>query len=210
MAGSPRDSTTGWESDASHATTRTTSINGLEDVSKTVLEGSGRRWTSEEDQNLRVQVHEHQGRHWKKIAASLGCRSASQCLHRWQNVLRPCLVKGKWTQEEDEMLSEQVTTLGSKSWAKVATRIPGRVGKQCRERWLNHLSRGVRKGPFSEAEKKVLFEAHRKLGNRWAEIAKLLPGRSDNSIKNYFNGKHRKQAHADAASSDDGTDIMLP
>ena len=57
-----------------------------------------------------------------------------QCLHRWQKVLNPDLTKGPWTKEEDEIVMQQVMKYGAKNWSSIAQHLPGRIGKQCRER----------------------------------------------------------------------------
>ena len=75
------------------------------------------------------------GMTWKRIAVLLGTgRSDVQCLHRWMKVLRPGLVKGPWTKEEDDELTFQWNS-GNRKWSNIATKLPGRMGKQCRERW---------------------------------------------------------------------------
>ena len=100
--------------------------------------------------------------------------------------MKPGLVKGPWSTNEDKLLREWVEQEGATKWSACASRIPGRSGKQCRERWHNTLNPDVKKGEWTPEEDKVIFELQGSIGPKWTEIAKHLPGRTENSIKNRF------------------------
>lgn len=101
------------------------------------------------------------------------------------NVIRPYM-RSSWTPEEDELLTCLVAKHGSKNWALIAQYLDGRIGKQCRERWRNHLDPMIRRDKFTDEEDAEIIKLVDELGTRWARISEQLPGRTENAIKNRY------------------------
>ena len=154
-------------------------------------------WTEKENEKLRKAVKEYGLSNWKKISEAFGrTHKAKEVRVHWQITLDPDVVKGPFTVGEDEIIFAFVTkhAVGSFEWPQVAALVRGRVAKQVRERWNNHLNPALKKGPWDPEEDVLIIDRRKTMG--WADIAKEM-GRSPNAIKyrwNSFSKKRKRNA----------------
>merc|ERR1719296_304072 len=148
-------------------------------------------WTKEDDDRLtEVMKKQRNPKDWEPVAKEHGRgKSAKECHERWIRYLKPGVRKGQWQDHEDAIVVEAVTTSSEQPftrWSDLAQKLPGRVGKQIRDRWVNHLNPAINHMPFTREDDLLLFKGHQELGKRWVEISTKYfnSTRSENHIKN--------------------------
>jgi hypothetical protein len=90
----------------------------------------------------------------------------------------------KFTKEEDERLKKLVKKYGTKKWEEIASFMPKRCGRQCRNRYFNPLVDNLKKGPWTAEEDALVMDKYAEIGAHWVQISKFLLGRSGNDVKN--------------------------
>ena len=102
-------------------------------------------------------------------------------------------IKGPCSPEEDPSLQRLVQKYGPRNWTLISKGIPRRSRKSCRLRWCNQLSPQVEHRPFTSSEDAAILQAHAQHSNKWATIARSLPGRTDNAIKDHWSSMLRRR-----------------
>lgn len=179
--------------------------------SRTGGSSKNQKWTPEEDALLTQIVQNSDSTvNWKGAESHFPGKTSQQIFERWTKVLDPSLLKGSWRREEDEIIIKFVHTYGCKSWTKLAKMLPGRIGKQCRERWINHLNPEINKGPWTAEEDHQLMLLHEQYGNSWSKIAAHMPSRADNMIKNRWYSTISKKTKEELAQAAGSSAIKIP
>ena len=152
-------------------------------------------WTATEDDALHTAVTRFENKpvKWNQVAQFVETRTRIQCRQRWMMVLHPGTTKGPWKTKEDDALRAAVCLYkGDLDWNKLSESVPNRGIAQIRDRWLNHLDPNINKSAFSPAEDHIIVTLQARLGNKFAQIKKELPGRTLEQVKTRWRSMKRR------------------
>jgi len=137
-------------------------------------------WTKPEDKKLLDLVEKYRGYRWVDISKELGTnRTPAQCFMRSSN-LKPNIVRGCWTKEEDRTLGAAVQRYGPKNWQQVANCLKGRTGQQCLHRWTKTVNPAIKSGRWELEEDKILVLSVKAYApKKWVSLQAHIPGRTD-------------------------------
>ncbi len=164
-----------------------TSKNKLFEIRKTKVQ---KKWSRDEDNLLLELAKKYHNKSWKKISSYFEDKTPLQCFCRYKRI-RPGIIKGSWTKEEDLKILQMVQLYG-KSWSKISKVLISRNGKQIRDRYINILDPSIKKGKFTMEEDLKLLNLYRKFGTRWATISKFFNNRTADMIKNRYHSSVKK------------------
>lgn len=162
---------------------------------KSSIKSNNNSWTIQEDKLLLQLVSESEKKiNWDMISQKFPGRTKSQCKYRYKKNIKFGVIKGQWSNEENQLLTEWVNKNGPKNWKKCCNVIPGRTGKQCREHWNNYLNPEIIKSNWTTEEDLIIMNFYYKFKGSWKILINAFNGRTENSIKNRFFSELRKIA----------------
>ncbi len=148
------------------------------------VEKSKKKWTDAENAQLSNYIKEF-GENWKRIAEKIPGKTHQQCKNHWIRVLNPTIKHGKWTEEEDEQLKNLVDQHGKK-WAEIAKEMSGRTSLQCYQHYKRTLNPAIKKRKWTEEEDEQLKNLVDQHGEKWAEIAEEMSGRTNMQCSQHY------------------------
>lgn len=108
--------------------------------------------------------------------------------------------RNHFKKEEDEMLTNLVEKYGENNWSQIASEMPGRNIRQCRERWQNNLQGKILKNKWTKEEETLLKQKVNEVGTKWKMLENYFPGRTSYNIRNkwtcisrYINKEQKNQ-----------------
>ena len=162
-------------------------------------------WTMEEDARLLEIGKDYHFKDWKEISKKMINRTTTQCSGRYKRI-RPGIIKGAWTKEEDEMVIKLIGEHG-KNWSVLSNMILTKNSKQIRDRYINKLDKNVKNGRFSREEDEKILMYYTMFGRKWTKIASFFTGRTGDMIKNRFYSCIRKKINHFQRSTQKSLDL---